>query len=81
MVKPGRGEQQRPAGGQGVDGAERAFLHARSDDRRSQPGQLVEVRRDNGLGIGRQRPVGGEQLWVFGGPAAFDGNQGVEELP
>jgi hypothetical protein len=31
--------------------------------------------------ISRQRPVGGEQVRVFGGPAAFDGNQGVEELP
>jgi len=81
VVEPGGGEQRRPAGGHGVDRAERAFLHAGSDDCRGQPDQLVEVGRNDGLGVGRQRPIGGEQLRVFGGPAAFDINQGVEELP
>ena len=68
-------------GGHGVDGAERAFLHAGADDRRGQPDQLVDVGGDDGLGIGRQRPIGGEQLRILGGPAAFDGDQGVEQLP
>jgi hypothetical protein len=27
------------------------------------------------------RPIGGEQLRVVGGPAAFDGDQGVEKPP
>jgi len=55
VVEPGGGEQRRPAYGHGVDGAERAFLRAGSDDRRGQPDQLVEVGRNDGLGISRQR--------------------------
>ena len=51
------------------------------DDRRGQPDQLVDMGGDDGLGVGRQRPVGGEQLRVVGGPAAFDGDQGVDQLP
>ncbi len=67
------------AGGHGIDGAERAFLYAGPDDHRGQPDQLLDVGGDNGLGIGRQRPIGGEQLRVVSGPAAFDGDQGVEQ--
>jgi len=81
VVEPGRGEQHRPAGGHGVDGAERAFLHAGADDHRGQPDQLVDVGGSDGLGVGRQRPIGGEQLRVVGSPAAFDGDQGVDKPP
>src|SRR6516162_4979537 len=41
VVEPGRGEQHRPAGGHGIDGAERAFLHAGPDDRRAQRDQFI----------------------------------------
>ena len=81
VVKSGRSDQDRPAGGHGIDGAERAFLHAGADDDRGQPDQLVDVGGNDGFGVGRQCSIGGEQLRVLGGPAAFDGDQGVEELP
>ena len=38
-------------------------------------------RVNDGLGIGRQRPVCGEQFRVFGGTAAFDFDQGVHKFP
>ena len=47
----------------------------------SQPDHLVDMGGDDGLGVGRQRPVGGEQLGIIGGPAALDGDQGVDQLP
>jgi hypothetical protein len=37
-------------------------------------------RGNDGLGIGHQRPVCGEQLRVFGGTVAFDFDQGVPKF-
>ena len=48
---------------------------------RDQCDHLVDMGRDDGLGVGRQRHVGGEQLGIVGGTAAFDRDQGVDQLP
>jgi hypothetical protein len=56
VVEMGRGDQNRPSGGHGVDGAKRAFLHAGADDGSGQPDQLVDVGGDDRLDVGRQRP-------------------------
>jgi hypothetical protein len=68
VMEPEHGEHHRPAGSHGVDGAERAFLHAGADDHRGQPDQLVDVGGTDELGVGHQRPIGSEQLRVVRGP-------------
>ena len=81
MVEPGRSQEHRPAGGHGVDGAERTFLNSGADDGCGQRDQLLNVSGDDGLGIGGQGQIGGEQLRIGGGAAALDINQGVDQLP
>ncbi len=50
MVETERGDEHRAGGGNGFDGAKRAFRDARADDDRGEPDQLVDMRGGDGLG-------------------------------
>lgn len=79
MERRCRGEHG-AASSHGVDLAESAFLHPGADDRCDQPDHLFDVGGDDRLCTCRQSSIGGEELGAIGGTAAFDGDQGIDEL-